>query len=96
MFGSFTYVVWLLLFLGLPLALLALTAGRSLWRQRRALALMALAAEQSRLTTMGTARPEAALEMTYGVRLRRADGAESLVTDLNGLEGVRKVELRAA
>ena len=38
MFGSFTYVVWLLLFLGLPLALLALTA---------------LAAEQSRLTTMG-------------------------------------------
>lgn len=51
--------------------------------------------EQSRLTTMGTARQGAALDLAYGVRLRRADGAESLVTELNRLEGIQEVELRA-
>jgi hypothetical protein len=51
--------------------------------------------EQSRLTMMGTARQGAALDVTYDVRLSRADGAEGLVSELNRLEGVQDVELRA-
>ncbi len=39
MFGSLTYLIWLLLFLALPLLAVALAAPRALWRQRRALAL---------------------------------------------------------
>jgi lycopene cyclase domain-containing protein len=37
MFGSLTYVIWLALFVGLPLLALAVGARRSLRRQRRAL-----------------------------------------------------------
>jgi lycopene cyclase domain-containing protein len=37
MFGSLTYIIWLALFIGLPLLVLALIARRSLWRRRRAL-----------------------------------------------------------
>lgn len=39
MFGPHTYVIWLGLFIGLPLLALAVAARRPLWRQRRALAL---------------------------------------------------------
>jgi lycopene cyclase domain-containing protein len=39
MFGSFTYVVWLFQFLGVPLLAVALAFPRALWRQRRALGL---------------------------------------------------------
>lgn len=38
MFGKLTYMVWLALFIGLPLAVLWGGWGRDLWRQRRALA----------------------------------------------------------
>ncbi|HET9223079.1 MAG TPA: lycopene cyclase domain-containing protein [Roseiflexaceae bacterium] len=38
MFGSFTYIIWLALFIGLPLLILAAVARRALWRRRRALA----------------------------------------------------------
>jgi uncharacterized membrane protein YhiD involved in acid resistance len=52
--------------------------------------------ERSRLTATVTARQGAAFDLTYGVRLRREDGALALVTELNGLEGVQGVELRQA
>jgi hypothetical protein len=51
--------------------------------------------ERSRVTMMGTARQGASLDVTYGVRLTRPDGAEGLVTEVNRLEGVQEVELRA-
>src|SRR4051812_28118269 len=38
MFGNITYIIWLILFVGLPLLLLIGVAGRRVWRQRRALA----------------------------------------------------------
>src|SRR5262245_41393585 len=38
LFGSLTYITWLALCIGLPLLILAVVAGRALWRQRRALA----------------------------------------------------------
>lgn len=37
MFGQMTYMLWLLLFIGLPLVLLFIWRPRPLWRQRRAL-----------------------------------------------------------
>lgn len=37
MFGSWTYLVWLGLFIGLPLAVLWARWRQALWRQRRAL-----------------------------------------------------------
>jgi hypothetical protein len=52
--------------------------------------------ERSRLLTAATARQGAALELTYDVRLRRADGAIALLTELNGIEGVQGIELRPA
>src|SRR5262249_15636577 len=52
--------------------------------------------ERWHLTATVTARQGAALDVTYGVRLRRADSAVALVADLNGLEGVQNVELRPA
>ncbi|MFN8567937.1 MAG: lycopene cyclase domain-containing protein [Kouleothrix sp.] len=39
MFGTSTYMIWLALFVGLPLLGLGLAARRQLWRQRRALGL---------------------------------------------------------
>lgn len=38
MFGPFTYLIWIGLFLGLPILTLALFGGRIWWRERRALA----------------------------------------------------------
>jgi lycopene cyclase domain-containing protein len=38
MFGTHTYLIWLGLFIGLPLLGLGLRQGRVIWRQRRALA----------------------------------------------------------
>lgn len=38
MFGNATYMIWLALFVGLPLAVLAAAARSRLWRQRRAIA----------------------------------------------------------
>ena len=37
MFGNFTYMVWLALFIGVPLLVLALAARGALWRRRRAI-----------------------------------------------------------
>ena len=37
MFGSSTYLIWLALFVGLPLLALLVVARRTLWRRRRAL-----------------------------------------------------------
>ena len=37
MFGNLTYVIWLALFIGLPLLALAIIARPALWRRRRAL-----------------------------------------------------------
>jgi lycopene cyclase domain-containing protein len=37
MFGQLTYIIWLALFIGLPLMGLAIIARRALWRRRRAL-----------------------------------------------------------
>lgn len=37
MFGAFTYLIWLALFIGVPLLALAVWRGRALWQQRRAL-----------------------------------------------------------
>jgi hypothetical protein len=51
---------------------------------------------RSRLTATATARQGAALDLTYGVRLRREDGAVALVAELNGVEGIQNVELRQA
>ena len=39
MFGPITYILWLALFVALPLLALLLVARRALWRRRRALAL---------------------------------------------------------
>jgi lycopene cyclase domain-containing protein len=44
MFGQITYLLWLALFLGVPLLVLLLCARRQLWRQRRALGLTLLIA----------------------------------------------------
>lgn len=44
MFGSYTYIVWLALFIGLPLLALAVAGRRALWRQRRTLAWTVLGA----------------------------------------------------
>ena len=46
-----------------------------------------------RLQAMSTAKQGLSIDVTYGVALRRADGAEALVKDLNRLEGVQNVEL---
>ena len=37
MFGHLTYMIWLALFIGLPLLALAVAIRRALWRRRRAL-----------------------------------------------------------
>jgi lycopene cyclase domain-containing protein len=37
MASNLTYIIWLILFIGLPLLALAILAWRSLWRRRRAL-----------------------------------------------------------
>jgi uncharacterized membrane protein YhiD involved in acid resistance len=52
--------------------------------------------ERWHLTATATARQGAALDLTYGVRLRREGAAVGLVAELNGLEGVQNVELRQA
>lgn len=39
MFGTLTYIIWLALFVGLPLLALLAVARRALWQRRRALAL---------------------------------------------------------
>jgi hypothetical protein len=52
--------------------------------------------ESWRMTTTSTARQGAALEITYDVRLRRADGALPLVAELNTIEGIQGIELRQA
>jgi lycopene cyclase domain-containing protein len=44
MFASLTYIIWLALFIGLPLLLLAAVVRHALWRRRRALAWTALGA----------------------------------------------------
>ena len=44
MFGKVTYMIWLGLFIGLPLLLIAWRWPRLLWQQRRALALTTLGA----------------------------------------------------
>jgi lycopene cyclase domain-containing protein len=38
MFGTLTYMIWLALFVGLPLLALMIVARQALWRRRRALA----------------------------------------------------------
>jgi hypothetical protein len=48
-----------------------------------------------RLVATSTARGGAALELTYAVRLRRDDDALPLVSELNAVEGMQSVELRA-
>jgi hypothetical protein len=50
--------------------------------------------ERSRLLATVTARQGAALDLTYGVRLRREDAAVALVAELNGLAGVQSADLR--
>ena len=37
MFGNNTYIIWLALFVGIPLVALAIAARGRLWRQRRAI-----------------------------------------------------------
>jgi lycopene cyclase domain-containing protein len=37
MYGHLTYIIWLALFIGLPLLALGIAARRVLWRRRRAL-----------------------------------------------------------
>lgn len=44
MFGQLTYLIWLLLFIALPIALLWLRWPRQVWGQRRALAWTTLGA----------------------------------------------------
>ncbi|SRR5258706_8278858 len=44
MFGTLTYIIWLGLFIGIPLLALAVAARRALWRRRRALAWVLLGA----------------------------------------------------
>ena len=43
---------------------------------------------------LATARQGAAIDLTYRVRLRRADTALTLVAELNALEGVLSIDLR--
>jgi uncharacterized membrane protein YhiD involved in acid resistance len=50
--------------------------------------------DRSHLTAIVTARQGAAIDLTYGVRLRQPDGLVPLVAELNALEGVQNVELR--
>jgi hypothetical protein len=50
--------------------------------------------EGVRLLAMTTARQGAAIDLTYGVRLRGEDSALALVAELNAIEGVQSVELR--
>jgi len=44
MFGQATYLIWLLLFLGLPIAILFAIKRNVIWQQRRALTLITLGA----------------------------------------------------
>jgi len=46
------------------------------------------------LTSIATARQGAALDLGYSVRLRQADSALALVSELNTIESVQDVELR--
>jgi hypothetical protein len=50
--------------------------------------------ERVRLLATATARQGAALELTYGVRLRQEEAAAALIAELNGVEGVQSAELR--
>ena len=50
--------------------------------------------ERFRLLATATARQGAAIDVTYGVRLRRGEAATALIAELNGLEGVQSAELR--
>jgi uncharacterized membrane protein YhiD involved in acid resistance len=52
--------------------------------------------ERARLLATATARQGAALDLTYGVRLRREDAALTLVAELNALDGVQEVTMRPA
>lgn len=49
-----------------------------------------------RLTETATGRQGVALDVTYAARLRDPNGAVALVNELNRVEGVQSVELRAA
>jgi uncharacterized membrane protein YhiD involved in acid resistance len=49
---------------------------------------------QCRLISTGTARQGASLDVTYAVRLRNEDAAVTLVSELNGIQGVQEVGLR--
>jgi hypothetical protein len=49
--------------------------------------------ERYRLTAITTARQGAAVDVTYAVTLRRADGAALLLADASALAGVQNVEL---
>ena len=50
--------------------------------------------EAFQLLSTATARQGAAFDLSYAVRLRRADRALALVAELNALQGVQNVELR--
>jgi hypothetical protein len=50
--------------------------------------------EHWEVVAAATARQGAAVDLTYGVRLRQAGAAVSLIMELNGLEGVQSAELR--
>jgi predicted outer membrane lipoprotein len=52
-------------------------------------------AEDVQLTAVGTVRQGTALELTYSIRLRAADGAMALINDLNRTEGVQGVEWKS-
>lgn len=52
-------------------------------------------AEDIQLTAVGTVRQGTALELTYNIRLRIADGAMALIADLNRTEGVQGVEWKS-
>lgn len=52
-------------------------------------------AEDIQLTAVGTVRQGTALELTYTLRLRVADGAMALIGDLNRTEGVQGVEWKS-
>jgi hypothetical protein len=49
----------------------------------------------SKLAATATARQGAVLELTYQVRLKAPDGIFAFVAELNRIEGVQGVELRA-
>ncbi|MFO0875358.1 MAG: DUF4956 domain-containing protein [Phycisphaerales bacterium] len=53
-------------------------------------------ASSLRLVSVSTARQGATFEKAFAIRLRRADAATRLVTELTALEGVQGVELRPA